>query len=180
MLEGRAEEGHLSTSASSAQVFLPKNLWCHRERPFILSMCFMLGEGNTDRGLKQQTSQAQLEAAERLLLTKGKSCVRLLYKAVSPLGLFRGVGLAPCPSPPSLWSYRALEEKSGWRALHSIFPRERSGNFADRNTGRHLQWDTKTWLCVVTKRLRPTDLLATTSDLAKPVPQSPLINGDLG
>lgn len=34
MLEGRAEEGHLSTSASSAQVFLPKNLWWHRGAAF--------------------------------------------------------------------------------------------------------------------------------------------------
>lgn len=164
--------------------FYPKTSGGTEERPFILSMCFMLGEGNTDGGLKHQPttwiSQAQLEAAERLLLTKGMSRVRLLYKAVSPLGLFSGVGLAPCPSPPSLWSYRALEEKSGWRALHGAFRRERSGNFADRSTGQHLPWDTKTWLYVVTKCLCPTDLLATTSDLVKPVPQSPLINGDLG
>lgn len=79
--------------------FYPKTCGGTGERPFILSMCFVLGEGNTDGGLKQQpttwTSQAQLEAAERLLLTKGMSRVRLLYKSVSPLGLFSGVGLAP-------------------------------------------------------------------------------------
>lgn len=63
---------------------------------------------------------------------------------LSPLGLFSRVGLAPCPSPPSLRSYRALKEKSGWRALHSASSRERSGNFAYRNTGQHLLWGTKT------------------------------------
>lgn len=34
LLEGMAEEGHLSASASSAHVFLPKNLWWHRGAAF--------------------------------------------------------------------------------------------------------------------------------------------------
>lgn len=177
------EEGHLSASASSAHVFLPKNLWWHRGAAFHPQHAFHARrrqhrwEFETPAHNLDLTGTAQ--SSRKAAADKRNECVRLLYKAVSPLGLFSGVGLAPCPSPPSLWSYRALEEKSGWRALHSAFPRERSGNFADRNTGQHLQWDTKMWLCVVTKCLRPTDLLATTSDLVKPVPQSPLINGDL-
>lgn len=139
MLEGRAEEGHLSASASSAHIFLPKNLWWHRGAAFHPQHAFHARRRQHRREFETPAHNLDLtgtaQSSRKAAADKRNECVRLLYKAVSPLGLFRGVGLAPCPSPPSLWSYRALEEKSGWRALHSAFPRERSGNFADRNTG---------------------------------------------
>lgn len=84
--------------------FYPKTCGGTGERPFILSTRFMLGEGNTDGSLKHQpttwTSQAQLKAAERLLLTKGMSVCDCYTKQCHHWACSAGWAWLPAPLLP--------------------------------------------------------------------------------
>lgn len=184
MLEGTAEEGHLSASASSAHVFLAKNLWWHRGAAFHPQHVFRARRKQHRRGFETPAHNLKLSdtarGSRKAAADKGnESCAIAIQNCVT-IGPVQqgGPGSLPLISLPV--ELQGLEGKIRLEGLtQCLFQGEIRKLCLQKHWATPALGHKNMWLWVVTKRLCPTDLLAFTSDLAKPVPQSPLINRDL-